>query len=413
MAMKNDPRILLYSHDTFGLGHLRRSLAIAAQIAQDIPGASQLLLTGSMVAGAFDLPPGLDMVKLPALTKRSDGRYTARVLPLTLKQTLNWREQMILQAAINFEPDLLLVDKAAAGVQGELLPTLRYLKAWSPQTRLVLGMRDIEDAPAATIREWRANGVPALLEDVYDQILYYGQRSVFDAVAQYRMSDVAAGKLVECGYLRRAQHTRLPAEVRQELGIGEQPLVVVTVGGGGDGHELINGYLQMLSQSRCLPFHSLLVTGPLMTDERRDLLEQMADRPDVTFMKFTPDLVSYMRAADLVISMAGYNTTCEILSLQKRAILVPRVKVRQEQKLRASHLADLGLTRQLLPHQLQPSRLLAEIERSLALPEPIVNLNLDGLNTITKTIQSALPAPAPKASPVVSWPALKPVPVYA
>ncbi|MCB0030982.1 MAG: hypothetical protein KDE28_23885, partial [Anaerolineales bacterium] len=163
----------------------------------------------------------------------------------------------------------------------------------------------------------------------------------------------------------------------------------------------------------CLPFHSLLVTGPLMTDERRDLLEQMADRPDVTFMKFTPDLVSYMRAADLVISMAGYNTTCEILSLQKRAILVPRVKVRQEQKLRASHLADLGLTRQLLPHQLQPSRLLAEIERSLALPEPIVNLNLDGLNTITKTIQSALPAPAPKASPVVSWPALKPVPVYA
>ena len=413
MAMKNDPRILLYSHDTFGLGHLRRSLTIAAQIAQDIPGASQLLLTGSMVAGAFDLPPGLDMVKLPALTKRSDGRYTSRVLPLTLQQTLNWREQMILQAAINFEPDLLLVDKAAAGVQGELLPTLRYLKAWSPHTRLVLGMRDIEDAPAATIREWRANGVPALLEDVYDQIFYYGQRSVFDPVAQYEMSDLAADKLVECGYLRRAQQTRQPADVRQELGIGTQPLVVVTVGGGGDGHELLNGYLQMLVQSDCLPFHSLLVTGPLMTAERRDLLERMADRPDVTFMKFTPDLVSYMRAADLVISMAGYNTTCEILSLQKRAILVPRVKVRQEQKLRAAHLAELGLASQLLPQQLRPRRLLAEIERSLSRPEPIVNLNLDGLTTITQTIQSSLPALAPKALPALSWTAKQPAPVFA
>ena len=75
------PRILLYSHDTFGLGHLRRSLSIAHQIAQDIPEARQLLLTGSMVAGAFALPQHLDLIKLPALSKRSSGKYKARVLP--------------------------------------------------------------------------------------------------------------------------------------------------------------------------------------------------------------------------------------------------------------------------------------------------------------------------------------------
>ncbi len=71
------PKILLYSHDTYGLGHLRRSLSIAGQIAHDLPQASQLLLTGSMVAGAFSLPPRLDLIKLPTLSKRSSGRVQA------------------------------------------------------------------------------------------------------------------------------------------------------------------------------------------------------------------------------------------------------------------------------------------------------------------------------------------------
>ncbi|MBI4771704.1 MAG: glycosyl transferase family 28, partial [Chloroflexi bacterium] len=96
------PRIMLYSHDTYGLGHLRRTLAIAHQLASDLPHASQLLLTGSMVAGAFSLPPHLDLIKLPALSKHNDGRYKARALPLSLAQTVAWREQMILQAALSF-----------------------------------------------------------------------------------------------------------------------------------------------------------------------------------------------------------------------------------------------------------------------------------------------------------------------
>ncbi|MFQ5419310.1 MAG: hypothetical protein ACE5EY_02990, partial [Anaerolineae bacterium] len=117
--MIKKPRIMLYSHDTYGLGHLRRSLTIANQIAYDIPNSHQLLITGSMVAGAFALPPRLDMVKLPALSKRSSGQYKSRALPMTLKQILGWRQQIILQAALNFKPHILLVDKVAAGVHGE------------------------------------------------------------------------------------------------------------------------------------------------------------------------------------------------------------------------------------------------------------------------------------------------------
>ncbi|MGB0383547.1 MAG: glycosyltransferase family protein [Ardenticatenaceae bacterium] len=394
--MPTKPRILLYSHDTYGLGHLRRSLSVAGQIARDIPNAHQLLVTGSMVAGAFGLPPRLDMVKLPALSKRSSGKYKARALPLTLKRTLAWREQMILQAAINFQPHLLLVDKVAGGVHGELLPTLRHLKAWSSDTKIVLGMRDIEDSPTATQAEWAKNKIPQLLDKVYDAILLYGQRAVFDPLSAYNMSPSAAGKVIECGYLRRALSPdvtlRSSKAVRRELlGYGYKPLVLVTVGGGGDGYEIIKTYMEMLAgQSDDVPYHSVIVTGPLMAEGKRKQLRQAARDKPVTFFEFTPDLVSYMAAADLVVSMAGYNTVCEILSLQKRALLIPRMRVRAEQALRAMRLAERGLAQVLLPTELTPQRLATQIECALSAPPPPATLDLDGLPRVSAAIADLL-----------------------
>lgn len=381
------PRILLYSHDTYGLGHLRRTLAIASQLALDLPYASQLLITGSRVAGAFDLPPNFDLIKLPSLTKRTDGRYTARALPLSLDATIAWRKQMILQAAIAFEPDLVLVDKTPAGVQGELLPTLQHLKSWRPATRLILGMRDIEDVPEATCAEWRSSDARQLHEAVYDSLLLYGEREVFDPVSEYAMSWTAAEKLVPCGYLGGARPARSRQALRRELGAGDRPLIVVTVGGGGDGFDLLKAYLDALALDQVLAgAHSLVVTGPLMTRCERGLLRNMARGGHLQQIKFTPDLVSYMAAADLVVSMAGYNTVCEILSLGVRALLVPRVSPRQEQRLRAQLLAERGLVRVLLPDDLSPERLASEIRAALNSPPPEVRLNLDGLAQVSRAI---------------------------
>ncbi len=392
----SNPRILLYSHDTYGLGHLRRSLSVAGQIAADIPGAHQLIITGSMVAGAFGLPPRTDIVKLPALSKRSSGRYKARALPLSLRRTLAWREQMILQAVVNFKPHLVLVDKAAAGVHGELLPTFRHLKTWSPQTKIVLGMRDIEDSPAATQAEWSADGISELLENVYDRILLYGQRTVFDPLMAYQVSPAIAPKVVECGYLWRGRAAREPETVRRELDIGDKPLILVTVGGGGDGYDIIKAHLEMVSQQgEVAVYHTVAITGPLMPQGKRNALLRAARNLPVTVLQFTPELTSYMAAADLVIAMAGYNTVCEVLSLKKRALLIPRVRIRAEQRLRAQSLAQCGLVRVLLPEDLTPARLAAEIKATLSAPPPPAKLNLDGLSNASAAIAELLESPAP------------------
>ena len=386
------PRILLYSHDTYGLGHLRRSLAIARQCATDIKDVYQLLLTGSMLAGAFSLPPHLDMIKLPALSKSSNGAYKPRVLPLSINHLITWRQQIILQAAINFKPDIFLVDKSPAGVQGELLPVLRYLKVWSPETILVLGLRDIEDSPEKTLNEWTCNGVHQLLDEVYDLILHYGQREFFDPITAYHFSPTAASKVVETGYLGHVRVTCGAKRVRRELGVGKSPLVVVTVGGGGDGYPIIKTYLDGLSAtSQASPFHSLVVTGPLMAQRQRELLHQANHHSHLTLMDFTPDLVNYMAAADLVVSMAGYNSVCEILSLGKRAVLIPRQSMRAEQRMRAERLAARGLARLLRPEELAPARLLDEIRAGLeAGPLPDIGLDLNGLSRISATVANLL-----------------------
>lgn len=384
-------RILLYSHDTFGLGHLRRTLALAGQFARDLPHAHQLLLTGSMVAGAFSLPPRLDLVKLPALSKRSDGRYQARALPLSLGQTIAWREQMILQAVEAFEPDLVLVDKTPAGVGGELLPTLDYLKTRRPQTRLVLGMRDIEDDPATTLAEWESSDTARLQSEVYDAILYYGERRVFDPVREYEMSQQAAAKMVECGYLGQTPRVRPREVVRRELGADGMPLLVVTAGGGGDGYPLIKTFLELASAAPALKdMYSLVVTGPLMTADKRLLLEQTARNDHVTLVEFTPDILSYVAAADLVVSMAGYNTVCENLSLGVRSLFVPRVRPRTEQAIRATRLAGLGLAHVLMPDELTEASLEAAIKATLAAPLPRVNLNMKGLERASRAIGQIL-----------------------
>ncbi|HFC11601.1 MAG TPA: hypothetical protein ENJ56_02060, partial [Anaerolineae bacterium] len=283
------------------------------------------------------------------------------------------------------------VDKSAAGVHGELLPTLRHLKTWSPHTTLLLGMRDIEDSRMKTIREWQANDVYPLLDDVYDKILLYGQRSLFDPVTAYKLSPKAADKVIETGYLGRNLPPFDTDRIRRELGVDERPLIVVTVGGGGDGFEIIDTYLKMAHEWQGqAPYHTLLVTGPLMAERKRAHIAAAANKRNITLMTFTPRLIEYMAAADLVVSMAGYNTTMELLSLGQRALLIPRYQVRAEQTIRSERLAAANLTHHLPLETLSPHTLARAIAHALAQPKPLINLNLGGLQQVSANIADCL-----------------------
>ena len=391
-------RILLYSHDSYGLGHIQRTLAVARRLAHDFPRASQLLVTGSLQSASFDLPERLDYLKLPAISKRSSGAYRSRVLRLPVEAVLSFRESLIFDAARHFEPDVVLVDKAPVGVEGELRRSLYHLKARRHRPKLVLGMRDIEDEASVVRAEWRAHGVYPVLDDVYDAILLYGTRAIYDPVREYGLSPRAAAKVVPCGYVARPAPARPRDQLRRELNVETGRLVVVTAGGGGDGFALVRAYLDMLDAygAREPRFDSVVVLGPLMPSAKRALLRARARAgSSLTLLDFTTDLYSYLGAADLIVSMGGYNSVCEILTLRKRAILVPRVRPRTEQLIRAERLRARELARMVHPDDLTPDRLFAEIASGLADGGPPaaaaeVGLEMDGAGNASRAIARIL-----------------------
>jgi predicted glycosyltransferase len=356
-------RVMFCCNEAVGLGHVRRTLTVGQYLRMHTSLNTQLIVTGSPVAQNFPLPPGCDYVKLPSVAKRAPHEFESLSLPVPFHQILEMRRDMILSAARYFRPDLLIVDHLAAGIEGEIVPTLRYLKEHAPRTRLVLGLRDIVDEASRVRRTWRSTRIYELLEELYDLILVYGDPEVYDVVQEYAIPSRAAAKMRYVGYLRREPGARSSEQVRAELRMQTDRLVVVTAGGGADGYGLFRAALEALRlRSRPADFDCLLVTGPLLSAAEREHLADLAGEcPGVHVVSFTPDMTSYIGAADVVVAMSGYNTVCEILSFERPAILVPRVSPSQEQLIRAEALSRRRPFRMIHPDELTPRRLLAEL----------------------------------------------------
>jgi len=234
----------------------------------------------------------------------------------------------------------------------------------------------------------------SLLESTYDTIFLYGTSSLYDPIQEYGLSSRIKGKLVSCGYIGRSHSPAQMPRIREELQMRSGRFVLVTPGGGDDGYSIVETYVRML-RTKLQPgrpqFDSLIVTGPLMSPEQRRILKQAAGKDlALTVLDFTPHLYDYLRAADLVVGMSGYNTIVEILSANQRAVVIPRVHPRLEQHIRAERLAEKGLLDMIHPESLTPDNLFKTITRSLQRPRPVraqdLGIELNGAATVCATI---------------------------
>ena len=388
-------RLMVYSHDAFGLGNIRRMLAICEHLLSEINNLSILLISGSPMLQGFRLPPGLDYIKLPCLNRGELGKVSVKYLGTNVSETVKLRSDLILSAAANFKPDLLMVDKKPYGLQNELEETVLYLKNTLPQTKLVLLLRDILDTPEKTVLEWQNKFYYETVEKFYDRVLVVGMPEVFDVCRKYQFSAAIAHKTSYCGYIRRKPGSKSVEIIRQELQVSpEEQLVLVTPGGGQDGYHLIETYLAGLDFfPNGHKIKSLVLCGPEMCASQRQFLFEKAQRyPHLQMREFTDDLMSYITAADAVIAMGGYNTVCEILSARKPATIVPRFKPSKEQLMRAARISRLGLCKMIHPQQLTPKLLIDTLLSQLSIDRltPAIQLDLNALPRISHYIGQLL-----------------------
>ncbi len=372
------PRILFYSHDTFGLGHIRRTRAIAIALAKAYPGASILIITGSPIVGRFDFPDGIDFVRIPGVVKLPSGDYVTHNMNLEIAQTVKLRRAIIRQTARVFDPDLVIVDKEPTGFRGEMLHTLKKMRERG--AKIVLGIRDVLDDPHALAKEWKRKKAIEAVETYYDAIWVYGLKKIYDPLQGLALSETARSRIKYTGYLRRQ-----PADWPDPTIPNDRPegYILVTPGGGGDGDKLVDWVLSAYEADPDLSIPALIVFGPFMNPESRREFERRAHRfRTLETLSFDSRIERLMIGAKGVIAMGGYNTFCEILSFDKPAALAPRITPRLEQYIRAGAAEKFGLIRMLPPidsNGEQDPAVMCDAIRTLTTQPPPSKADIPGL----------------------------------
>ena len=385
--MNRQGRIAFYSHDTMGLGHLRRCLKMAAAITEQLGTQNGLILTGSPWSHFLSPPEGFRFVSLPPVIKTGVSEYQPRDPALSLDAVIAERRAVIDEKLLRFAPRLLVVDNVPCGLRGEILQTLVALRELG--TRIVLSLRDVLDEDAAIRREWQASGAVEALVDLYDEIWLFGTR----ASPTHRMiPQQLHARTVICGHLGAGdvdQATRASdADPRAADSATRAPHILVTGGGGGDSAALVETYIAAMRVFRPA-VRTRIVLGPEFPADQIPGGSDL-DALGITMVSFDADMERAIGEADVVVSMAGYNTVCEALAAGRRMVLVPRVWPRREQWIRATELGASGRAEVIHPSALTPDSLWSAVERALSQPESSPQLQ-DGRLRVAQRTAALLP----------------------
>ncbi len=352
-------RYLFYSHDGYGLGHVRRNSVIARAVLATDPAAQVSLVTGIEVRPRW-LRQGarVRVHRVPPMLKSADGSYRHEKLPFWA--AVRERERIFKTVVDEERPDVVVVDRHPYGTAGELRTGLDLARRRG--SALVLGLRDVLDEPSIVREEMRGLGW-ADVENVYDGVLVYGARHFVDHEAEYGLHL----PLHYCGWVVERPG---PSRSRRNL-------LVVAAGGGGDGAAVFEMGAQLLTHRPDLV--GLFTPGPYAgADAVRRLSHLASGRVHVV----SPLGASgrWFSRAQAVLCMAGYNSTLEALAAGQRPILMPRRNPRREQAIRAEWLEGLQLA-DVVQAGADPADVASLLQQPRRLPDgalEFAGIHLDG-----------------------------------
>ena len=378
-------RILHYCQHVLGLGHFMRSLAVTRALA----GHEVLFVSGGRRV-PVPLPGHARLLSLPALEMSEDFSEFGPADLLELEETKTRRVELLLEAARTFGPQVIIIELFPFGRKKfgfELSPLLHAARSgcFGP-CAAVCSLRDIlvERGDAAKFEARAVN----LLNAYFSALLVHADPRLFRLEDSFSRAADLTVPVVYTGYVAERPAPGAGAALRAELGLapGER-LIIASAGGGKVGGELLRA--AVLAQARLpqsLRARLQVFTGPYMAEEDVDELRDLAaGRPEVAIERFTERFPAWLAAADCSVSMAGYNTTMDILASGVPALVRP-FDVNREQADRAARLAEMGLLTVL--KDLEPEYLACAMETALAKgrrpgPPPI---DLDGAATTARYI---------------------------
>ncbi|MEN9934759.1 MAG: hypothetical protein RLZZ387_1338 [Chloroflexota bacterium] len=383
---------------------MRRTTSIARELLSQCPDACVLTMADSRLGQFFESDSHHDYLKLPSIVKDGPGVWRGVNMPLPFGDIHALRAELIQSAVMSYRPDVLLVDHMPHGAMGELLPALYALRRAGLDTQVVLGLRDILDAPETVRRRWEVEGAYEAIARYYDAVLVYGRQDVYDMAEAYGFSPSVAARLRYTGYVCTPDLPRYTARARAKYLSGAAPgtkLLVAMAGGGADAFPMMRALITALPALQAeQPCELMLVTGPFMPRELRRDLEARARASRGAHVSITvSDPLSYIAAADVVYAMCGYNTTMEIMRSATPAVLIPRSGPSAEQRTRARLFAERGWVGMVDPDDLSTEAIVEQTQLALALGR-VARPRPDGLSAAAAELLSLLPGTAPDLAEV-------------
>ena len=377
----SDFKVFFYVQHLWGVGHVYRATRIARGLAE--AGMEVHLVSGGSEIPGFDFT-GIKLHRLTSV-RSADVSFSELVhvdgKPFTEGDKVRRRDQL-LALFREIRPDILITEAFPFGRRQmlfELLPLLEAAKKADFSPMVVASIRDIMQENR---KEKRVNESNRLVKDYYDLILVHGDENLI------RIEETLQGAET---FLDKVRYTGLvtPDPTENPENIDFQCDVLVSVGGGAFGQELIETALQAMQHSKRLPQNWLIAAGTELSEDKFNNLKGNCP-PGMQVVRHIPDLALAMKTAKVSVSHAGYNTVADILYAGCGSVLYPYTGGRETEQLRrAEILENMGLAVQVRPGQLSPETLAKAVDLADQKGVQQANVAMNGAQETASVLKNA------------------------
>ncbi len=380
-------KILFYCQYHLGMGHLVRSVEVIRALAQEFEVC--FVKAGTEVAG-MELPAAVKVVTLPLLLSEQKQLKVADPTQ-DLEEIKQLRKSQLLKTFADFQPDILMIEGypfKKFQFEFEAIPLLELAKSPQHNTQIVCSLRDIVMAQNYQDRDQVIGKTCDRLNRYFDLLLVHSDPAFYPLEESFPNTQNITCPILYSGYVAQALTDNPTTATEDVLSFQRpEPMLLVSVGGGQLGHDLLEASIAAAPILQDLvPHHLHVFAGPFIPEAKFLQLQQAASElPNLTLRKYTSQLLKFMEQAELSLSLGGYNTTMNILSTGVRSLLLPSDKD-WEQKVRAEKLAKLGYLQLLDPGDLQPQRLAQTVLAALSQPKSIYPSSKIALNGAEQTV---------------------------
>lgn len=367
--------VFVYCQYLLGIGHMQRcSLVVQALVRHGfdvhvaLGGAPVEQISFGDATLHYLTPLRANNDSFSALV-HTDGR-------LFSEQDKQQRSADLLALVQRLAPDAMIIETFPFGrrtMRFELLPLLEWSRAQQPKPLIISSIRDILQ------RRKPKREIECLeyVERFFDKVWVHGDPELIPLQESFPPVEQVIDKLSYTGYVAPPANDILPSKDG----------ILISAGGGACGTQLMRCALELFNSGYAQDKHWTLTTGPHLDGETVALL-QSVQSPRFEVHRFLPNLRDYMARSEVSVSLAGYNTTMDVLRSGSASVMVPFIGTEETEQLqRAKFLHDRQRVVCLHPDQLSKDTLAQSIDTALSHSFEDVAIDLQGADNAAQQLQ--------------------------